>query len=270
MYDTGEITKSEKEVLVELQNTQHFRSGFQFLGCHKGFRPSSVHVVMGVSHGGKSTLIRTILLDLLLHNKDKQIGVWLSEETIMDFKTEMSHTKSLDNMNHLHLFSEMDVPTFKDVKSLMNQINNFIEECKLDILFFDNVTTSFCYADRKVEQQSLVAQKFKNIASKYQVPVVLISHTRKGVSDNYDKQIDMSDIFGSSKLPRIANFFYIMQSYFTDEGRVNIINIAKHRGYPLNNKYFELVYYPKGRVFSIDRKIDFNRMKEIYKSRQRL
>ena len=60
--------------------------------------------------GGKSSLVRAIVKDLFLHSffkKEKNLGLWLSEETVEDYQSELS--KTITNFGDSSLFLESDL-----------------------------------------------------------------------------------------------------------------------------------------------------------------
>ena len=96
--NSGMLTHEEINLWKERAGKTFFPSTFQFLLSHNGWRNGKVHTFLGVSHGGKSTLVRTLVIDALCAKK--KVGLVLSEETKVDFLVEFFYAKfdeDLDN-----------------------------------------------------------------------------------------------------------------------------------------------------------------------------
>ena len=85
----GNLEPEEIEVLREMADKVYFKSHFEFIQSHKGYRPKNVHLFMGESHGGKSTLVRSLVMDACLSDEAPPVLVWLSEETPHEFLNEL-------------------------------------------------------------------------------------------------------------------------------------------------------------------------------------
>jgi len=278
-YENAEISKSEAKILQDLSEQVEFESMFQFLRSHNGWRKRAIHIVLGSTSGGKSTLVRSLLIDALEGREEKtsvsppdpkRVGIWLSEESRMDFLTEFARTGYTRRTENLFIFSEQDYPKFESVKDLLMKIEDFIQTQELDILFFDNITTSKCYLDLKVKQQSDVSVFFKGLAQRRDIPLVIVAHTGAKVTENYEGIIEGNDIRGSKTLLNIANFFYILQSVYCGQMRHNTLRIVKHRGQDVEAKLYSMGYFKRGRIFASDNPMSFKEFKEIYKERNRL
>lgn len=261
------ITEEELAIWKSENKKIHFRTAFDFLNCHNSWRPGKLHVFLGVSHGGKSTLVRTLVADALHGNKNK-VGIVLSEESEIDFLVEMSESK-FKQTKRLIIFEEMG-RKFKSVDDYFNQLRLFIIENEIDILFIDNITTSYFYMDRSVSEQSYGSLKLKLIASELSIPFIPIAHTGANITENYSGLIEMNDIRGSKTIVNLAEFFYVLQSFFVGTKRYNLIKISKHRGQEVKSRDFQLFYFSSARMFGGDEKISFEKIKDIFKSRNKL
>lgn len=260
------ITKEEIELWREEKLKTKFPSAFRFLNAHKGWREGKLHTILGVSHGGKSTLVRTIIIDAL--EGKNQVGIILSEESEIDFLIETSDS-GFDKFDNLNIYEELS-KDFSSASEYMSKVETFIIEYGIKILFLDNITTSFCYMDRKVGEQGIIAKAFKNLAIKYNIPIVIVAHTGAHVTEYYAGLIETNDIRGSKTIVNLSEFFYIMQSFFVGDQRHNTLRIAKHRGQVVMNRMYELYYYSKVKIFGKDELIQFKELKEIYKNRNKL
>jgi hypothetical protein len=262
------MTSSEElKILKQLSEETHFKTGLGFLSEHRGWRRGKIHTILGVSHGGKSTLIRTLVKDITEHLYRKEfVGVYLSEESKDELLIELSHTDGVD-LNRLVIFSEQDYSS-NNPEKLFFVLQKLAE--KTDILFLDNITTSLIYADRKINEQTQMALKIKQLASEKMIPIVVVAHTGKQIGTGYPRMIEMDDIRGCSTLVNISHFFYVLQSIYIGEERHNILRITKSRGQPVENTIFKLYYYSKSRIFGKCEAIDFEVFSELFKRRNKL
>ena len=141
---------------------------------------------------------------------------------------------------------------------------------KLEILFLDNLTTSFCYMDRPISEQSIASKAIKELAIKHNIPIVVIAHTGADITENFPQMIEMNHIRGSKTIVNLAEFFYILQSFYVGTERHNILRISKHRGQEVSDRLYKLYYYSKFRLFGKDEILAFGALKEIFKQRNRL
>lgn len=261
-------TQEEIQVHKEFKRKFHFKTTFNFLKSHNSWRPSKLHTFLGVAHGGKSTLVRSLIIDTLEANPEKQVGLVLSEENEIDFLSELGES-GFYKTEKLNIIEELGLRK-GTVAQYFSMLDIYIQENKIKLLFIDNLTTSFVYMDRTIDQQAQVQVALKNLAIKHNIPIVLIMHTGANVSERHEKIITMNDVRGNKGIVNLSEFFYIMQSFFTEKGRFNTLTISKHRGQQVDCKLYVLEYHTKGRVFGDDFKIDFKALKEVYKNREKL
>lgn len=266
----------DPEFLRELKEANHhvyYNSSFGFLNAHRGFRPGKIHTMIGVSGGGKSTLVRSIFLDFLKANPKKKVFVWLSEEEKMDLVKEIANTTYSEDHNclsRLFIFSEIDNPTLETGAQITRVLDAKIREHQPDLVLFDNITTSIAYNDCTAKEQMIFSNSLKRTASGHNVPIFVVGHTGKNVGAYYDKIIKSDDIRGSSNIVNLSHYFYVMQSFFCDQENYSFVSIDKSRGHGIENKRFYIQYDPRQRIITQDKPISFEDFKLIYKGRDRL
>lgn len=272
--ESARISKEESSAIREIADTAYFKSNFKFLRQHNGWRKKALHIFIGEESGGKSTLTRTLIIDTLEGSKHygtlPNVGLWLSEESVQDFKTEYALCGYGDLSDRIKILSEQDNETFRTARDYLKSMEQMIEEYNLKILFIDNITTSERYVESNPAEQAIIANTLKRIAKVRNIPIVIIAHTGAGVTNGNVKLIENNHIVGSKAFPRIANFFYILQPIRTPTNRYNIIRTTKHRGYQLTSGLHELYYSSKVRLFIKDAPLFFNDFKEMFKEREQL
>ena len=153
-YENAFIDQDLIPVISELKEKTYFETNMPFLLVHNGYRPKNIHMIMGTAGGGKSTLVRTCMIDILAKNKNAKIGVVLSEETRDELIGEFLDAigKIPDSFKRLFILEELfsDSETTED---LLKEISLFVEQEGIDILFYDNITTSEIYEHCTPRQQ---------------------------------------------------------------------------------------------------------------------
>tara|TARA_Y100001937_G_scaffold13127_1_gene17141 strand:+ start:6908 stop:7756 length:849 start_codon:yes stop_codon:yes gene_type:complete len=271
------VTPEYLDALQTYGKECHVESKFAFLRAHNGLRKGNLHVMMGSSHSGKSTLVRSLLLDALDNNPDKTVLLFLSEESTDDFLKEFAETGLRDEkmLQRLHVISALDGKNIS-----LYELKFMIKEIEPDLFFFDNLTTSDLYADCTPKEQTRLCNELKNLAKEIMIPFFLIVHTGKEIMDNMTRLIEMNDVRGSKSIVNIAEFFYIAQSFHTSEiqrysrkevSRIDpTICIKKHRGENVTERLFYMNYCHKKRIYVSDKELEFSAFKEMFKNRNRL
>jgi len=245
----------------------HFRSGLNFLNTHNGLRDNSLHLLMPPTHTGKSTVIRTILRDVIKNNHDKLTLVWLSEESAKDFDGEFA--KCLDGTfdgNRFIIYSERDDDNIGETDEHFEKIENLICDYDIDFLIIDNITTAKNYMDKSVEKQSMFAKRLKGLLK--MACVFVVAHTN---GDNYmQKLLNENDIRGNKSITNLVEFMYILQPVYINNSLFQFIMLKKHRGQSADDKMFFLQYDSKNFIFDSDVPISFQDMKEKFNLRNKL
>lgn len=244
-------------------------SSLAFLLSHNGYRPNALHLVLGLSGGGKSTLFRTMVLDRFKNNNSKKnIGIWYSEESQKDFgihfvKTELADAFFKDRK--VNFFSEMD--SWKNKK---HGSEKFDALCKIsDIVFFDNITTSKLYGNGFSDEKDCVFF-LKKMALRHNIPIVVFAHTGANIREGGSALIEQNDIRGSKEIVNQSSFIYIIQQLHTDSNIFSTLRIVKARGQDVDTKLFLLQYSKKTSTYEKNEALSFSIFKEIFKERNKL
>ena len=138
----GDISKYELTAYKKLNQEIHYHSQFNFLNSHRGYRPGALHLFLGIAGGGKSTLTRSMLLDLMASPSKPKILLWLSEESYKDYMTELSLIKTVESWDNLYIVSELeDNFIVKNVRDKIAYFEHCIVDSECDLVFYDNITT---------------------------------------------------------------------------------------------------------------------------------
>lgn len=269
----AQITTTEAKILKFESEKTHWPSAFRFLRAHRGHRPGNVHTFLGTAGGGKSTLVRSLLVDAMenMPTQKTKIGVWLSEESRLEFLTELYRTGYSDKTKLARVFvtSELD-RNITGHKNALESLEQFVEENKLDLLLLDNLTTSQIYMDLNPKQQSDAAMNVKKICSSRRVPLLNFMHTSADVNDNLSRLINPNDVRGSKTIVNLTQFLYIMQTFVIDGHKYQTLRISKHRGQDPEHVMYRLTWVKRARLYCQDSPINFKDFKEAYKKRDTL
>lgn len=243
----------------------NFRSKFNFFKSHRGVRENKMHLLISPTGAGKSTFVRSIICDMVFQNKDKKILLWLTEESIDDFRQEFSATVPVHEiLENITMISEKGTnPTETEVQQAIEDAVSIVEP---DIIICDNITTSKLYMDKQVSRQSEVAMWLKDFTK--DTAVFIIAHSNGNGYE--DKFLNENDIRGSKSITNLVEFLYILQPVRVGDRLYQFINIIKHRGQSISCKFFRLHYDYDLKSFGHDAPTDFSKIKEIFKQRNTL
>lgn len=264
------LTKGETATRRAIVNNVEIKSCFNFLKSHNGLRPGKLHLAIGTTGSGKSTLVRALVLDILKNNPEQSLVLYLSEENEEDLRDEFSQANvTFEKPVNLFVLSE-DQHANASASDLLNLIENKVKTSKATVLIFDNITTSLAYNDQSPSDQFKFISKIKTLTKKLNIATLLIAHTNSQTSDNSNQLIKETDIRGSKSIVNLVEFLYIIQRFQIKEFYFTAIRIIKHRGQNITASVFRLVYQKAIRSFENDKEINFETFKEAFRERNHL
>lgn len=269
---TAELSDEKVVELKKRREDVFFKSKFNFLNEHRGLRPGALHLLLGTSGSGKSSLVRSILKDIATRfNNQEKLLCWLSEESKLDFLTEFvqsNYNKSI--ARNINIISELEMPEEVIGQSQMELLyfKHNLSNDEHKIIFIDNITTSKFYNDRSPVEQSNFIMMLKGIAKDRDIPIVLVAHTKHDVSDNMSRLITENDIRGNKSIVNIVQFQYILQRFKGASRFYPTIRTVKHRGQNPNDKLFYLEFSKEKLEYVSDKKIEFELFKQVFKERE--
>lgn len=265
----GVVMSDFKKALLEnrlARNDQmEIKTSLSFLTNVNGWRKGCVHVVLGTTSSGKSTLVRSIIHDILANNDKVNVSLFLSEETSDDYSLELYRAfRNLNYQDRVNFYSEQDTLDLNKSRALLEEAFSDNSE----VIIYDNLTTSMVYGE-KYEGQSECAIKLKTATKKSNKAFVAIAHTNNVIKNSRDL-IDSGSVRGSKTISNIAEFFFINHQISCDDNLFNFIQIEKHRNQRPENKFFRLNYDNKKSIFKNCTPVSFNDFKELWKLRDKL
>lgn len=267
---TAYAEQDKLDELVEINNKIFFKVRFNFVNGHRGPRPGRVHLLLGTAGSGKSTLARSMIGDCAA---DKKVLLVLSEEDIEDFQIASANQGiTAERMKNIHIISELNIP--QEIRLNKHKFKKYIEEqvflIRPDIIFWDNLTTSVTYEMmRPAEQTEYILWLKMLIKNKMKIPLIIVAHTKAGVSDNQPTLIDLDDIRGSKALGNMAEYAYMYQNPTIDGRQYPFIWVRKSRLHR-HKGIFLLTYIREKNCFIGDKDIEFETFKKAFNKREKL
>lgn len=260
----------ELKEIAEENSHEYIKSGFLFIQSHKGLRPGCVHLFLGTSGSGKSTVVRKIILDSA---EDHEVLVWQSEETREDFVTSLvKNYPKPEVARNIKIMSEFDLgsDTTSHPQAVFNQYAEAIKSLNPKAVFFDNITTSRMYMGLRPNEQDAMAWRIKELHEETEIPLLVVAHTRADVTDSAAKLIEDTDIRGSKSISNLAPYLYIFQRFEIDDHVFPTIRLRKSRKHQVASRLFRLVYSREKNAYVRDMELPFKDFKEAFSKRNRL
>lgn len=256
------VSKQEIEKIEAANKRVFFRTNLEFLFEHKGFRLGKVHLFQGASGGGKSTMVKTVILDFLVSNPDRIASIWLSEENREDFIAETANHPLLKEKlleGRLKLFSEIQKSISKH--ELETNLLEFFSTS--EILFFDNLTTSQFYLDKTPNEQAKVITGLKSLTKKFNIPLVIFAHT--GGNDQIIRLTSQNDVRGSKSVVNFAEHIYMILTLEMGDRKLTTLRTVKARGRTIKSFGYFLTYDDKTLTYTKARQKDHGTFQKAIK-----
>lgn len=267
---------SVAERVARLKEFELAATRFKFINEHYGLKRGLRHVLLGTQGTGKSTLARSILLDLC---KQHRVLLYSSEET----------QDQLASMFALRGVVDSDLKNLRVVheKQILERCNGDVHNQTLweqslrlkifnsraDVLFFDNITTSEFYDCLEPEKQKSLLLKLQRTIERFNIPVFMVAHTRTGVKDDQQALISGDDVRGYRGLTNKAEFVYVYQRFMIPGGShgadvsMGLVIVRKGRGLSNINSVYALDFDFDRREYFGDRKISLEEFNQAFKSK---
>jgi hypothetical protein len=263
LYFTNDEQKEFEESLKEV----HFHSKFGFANSTRGFRKGNLHLFIAGTGGGKSTIVRSLVRDILFHPENNPIiGFWFSEESVKEYIMLLSQgLPSSERLLRTEAFSEQDNPQVKE-KDFFEWLN----VVKPHVLIFDNITTSKFYEGKGYEAQAAFAAKLKTAIKAINCACLVVAHSDSQQTSQKGGMLDINNIRGAKTICNLCEFAYLVQGIATEKDKYTVIRVAKSRSQNIVHDTYLLQYNPHTFSYMTDTAIPFKRFKELYDQRNRL
>lgn len=248
---TAYMTVTEQDKFEEELATQDYFTCFRFLLAHNGLRKGSIHVLLGAAGKGKSSLIRSIVIENSIH---KNVFILLSEEQPNAYALKLNQTASSmkhlskvnsDSLSRIKFATELSQihDSKKNFEEFFQMIRDFIKKDEIDLFIYDNFSTGLL--SEEFENQKLAIRRFKEIASDFNIPILIALHPTKGAA-TYNLFLTNENVRGNSALATMPEYLYTLNSCEIEGQIRNFLYIDKARYFDkAQGLWFELQYEKK-------------------------
>lgn len=269
-FDPEELRKREE------QNTSfHFpKCGLSFIDDHFGPRPGCIHGLLGSTGRGKSTLLQSLITEWGMRAK---ILLYLTEESFerLEAKLALKDEDVSYLTPKLMLIHEQQVLEKIPANSyalFLTHLRDKLVESEAKMLLVDNITTSHFY-EGKLQSTLPILAGLRKIAQELEIPIFLIAHTRKGVSESKGL-ISTDDVRGSASLSNTCDYFYIFYRIRRTDSYgqpldSSFVHVAKSRDHDNQDNLYKLEYDKTRKRYFRDKLTNFQTFKSFMKERDR-
>jgi len=239
---------------------------------HNGLRRNKMHLLIAPTGVGKSTFVRTMIIDFIEHNPEMKVLLWLTEETREDFEDEFSFgisEKVMNNSDNLKVISEQSMGMNESAADVYKYVNEIVDYYNYDLVIVDNLTTSKLYLGATPKEQERAAGWLKSLCKK-DLALFVIAHAGGGVQENSNKLLDENDIRGNKTLPNLVEFLYILQPFYVGNRLFQFLITKKHRGQPIHSKYIGVKYDKESSTFKESAFVGFDELQKVFRLRNKL
>jgi energy-coupling factor transporter ATP-binding protein EcfA2 len=249
----------------------HFFTSFEHLSAHYGIRRGCYGVYMGTTGSGKSSLIKSIIVQTA-STKDTTVLVWLSEEKKAKYANGMHLYASKVGLDigKIKWFEEssIDHAALKTHDDFLQYFKEVIAASGADAVFIDNITTSRLYgAQTALWDQGKSVEALKRVSQDLDIAITCVAHTGSNVSDNMGRLFTTEDIKGLKAISMEASYFYSLQKFTKANEIFLTLRTLKFREHNNAAGTYLLKYDHQLSVHVGDSKISFEDVNTIFKER---
>jgi archaellum biogenesis ATPase FlaH len=269
---TTSIDLANGPALIIENERMHFHpTRFKFVSDHKSFRLGKMHIILGTTGVGKTSLTRAMLKDLA---SSSRVLIYSTEETKAEFETQLAYGKSQINTSNLKYIHEDDILSMpdmneKNIDGLINALDWAIAESKAEIVIIDNITASAFF--QNIELAPKLSQKLRTLMKKVNAPFIVVAHTASTVKEGV--MFDSSDMRGSKMLAIRAEYVYCIGRFtqiVDDHSRTaTFVKVDKSRGHDNSKELYRLWYDASIKEYTCDENYEYSKFLEFTKPRKK-
>lgn len=165
-------------------------------------------VVAGATSNGKTALAVNITAEIA--KRKRNVAFVTLEMTKPQLGSRLKHImgqEAFDDAQMNVFFQKKDELNWKSIDGLMHKA---IVECGCEVIVIDHLHYFTRELKNVAEDLGNITKEFKKNAIRHNVPVILISHTRKS-SKSHDNNTGINDLRGSSYIAQDADIVLMVQ-----------------------------------------------------------
>lgn len=238
----------------------YFKSRLGCFNSFNGIQRGELTTLTAPKGMGKSTFVKTVITEALCSNRT--VLTILSEERTDAYKKPIAEciesvikddAECSVTLENSYYASMMDWD--RDQKNLdyfLESLENAINTYQIDLVVFDNITTSFI-EQMPIGKQGAAIDALRSMAYHYDIGLMCVFHTAKG-TNIYNRLIDGEDVRGNAVSINAGSYNLVLTTFFRTNPPRSFIHIDKARYHAKANKtYWELGYSKKYGLFLKDR-----------------
>ena len=264
-----EVTELERCRLIEESETVYINSKFEFLKEIKGLRPEGFHLILSTTGAGKSTLVKSILRELLTKVR---VHLWLTEESIKDLNLAIARGAFTDLMLRNLTVDSEESNELKAIKgkALIDFFENRVRETKAHVVLLDNISTSSFYMNERPDAQGEIAKRLKFIGQATGAAMVIVTHTDGTLNEVNQNLISENNVRGGKTIANLAEFMFAIQRLKVKEDIFTFVRILKCRSHSIDRRIFQMSYEKNTGLYGKDYFVNWETFKEVYNARNQL
>ena len=185
-----------------------------------GLAPGELTIVAAPTSVGKTLLCLNIAANLAMSGHP--VGFITLEMTRPEIGSRLMRImgEGKDDIDNV-IVNKSDRMSWRSVETF---IKKALEYGEIEVLFIDHLHYFARSMENQAEELGLITQEFKHLAIKYNLPIVLISHTRKTDNMGREREATMNDLRGSSFIAQDADIVLMLNRVWKNEEAGTIVD----------------------------------------------
>jgi len=233
----GDYEKEADEIIQYGGRVRNIGTGYRGLDsllC--GFDKGELIVVSGSTATGKTLFVLNCLINAYLNFSGKFTSLIFSLEmtnpqVTARIKQLLSADLVAEEMKNLPIFmySSRTSPSISKMRHVMTECQ---KNHGLDLVIIDHLHYFSRVVDNQANEIGHLVREVKSLAMTFEVPIILVAHTRKrGVGESIDKEPSFDDLRDSSFIAQDADVVVMLKRDIMNPTLNSILNVfvAKNR-----------------------------------------